>query len=101
MRDANIAKDKAGWADRPGSSSRRPSARGRWLAAALFLAACAPQPPVRTALQGDLASLKRDILSAQQEKRLTPRLAVQLAEAVGEREVSSAQLPRAAPRGAA
>jgi hypothetical protein len=46
---------------------------------------------VRTALQGDLASLKRDISSAQQEKRLTPSLAVQLAEAVGEREVSSAE----------
>jgi len=46
---------------------------------------------VRTALQGDLASLKRDILSAQQDKRLTPSLAVQLAQAVGEREVMSAQ----------
>ncbi|HEY5376439.1 MAG TPA: hypothetical protein VIK01_22320 [Polyangiaceae bacterium] len=91
MRDAKLAKDKQGWADSPAGSSRSLSDRHRWLAAALLLAACAPQPPVRTALQGDLASLKREILSAQQEKRLTPRLAVQLAEAVGEREVISAE----------
>jgi len=61
------------------------------LLAPLLLAACGPKPPVRTALQGDLASLKRDILSAQQEKRLTPSLAVHLAQAVGEREVMSAE----------
>jgi len=63
----------------------------RWSWALLLLAACAPTPPVRTALQGDLPSLKRDILSAQRDKRLTPSLAVSLAQAVGEREVMSAQ----------
>ena len=63
----------------------------RWLPTVLLLAACGPTPPVRTALQGDLPSLKRDILSAQQDKRLTPSLAVHLAQAVGEREVMSAQ----------
>jgi HEAT repeat protein len=46
---------------------------------------------VRTALQGDLASLKRDISNAQHEKQLTPGLAVNLAQAVGEREVMSAE----------
>jgi len=63
----------------------------RWSWALLLLAACAPTPPVRTALQGDLPSLKRDILSAQRDKRLTMSLAVSLAQAVGEREVMSAQ----------
>ncbi|HEX4355291.1 MAG TPA: hypothetical protein VHZ95_20320, partial [Polyangiales bacterium] len=35
--------------------------------------------------------MKRDILSAQRDKRLTASLAVSLAQAVGEREVMSAQ----------
>lgn len=63
----------------------------RWSLALLFFTACGPKPPVRTALQGDLASLKRDVASAQQSKKLTPSVAVQLARAVAEREVMSAQ----------
>ncbi|MEP7053565.1 MAG: HEAT repeat domain-containing protein [Pseudomonadota bacterium] len=63
----------------------------RWVPALLLLASCGPQPPVRTALQGDLASLKRDIQIAQQSNRLDHHLAVKLAEAVGEREVASAE----------
>src|SRR5882757_230749 len=63
----------------------------RWVPALLLLASCGPKPPVRTALQGDLASLKRDIQSAQQTKELSRSVAVKLAQAVGEREVSSAE----------
>ncbi len=63
----------------------------RWLSALLLVASCGPKPPVRTALQGDLAALKRDIQSAQQAKELSRSVAVKLAQAVGEREVSSAQ----------
>ena len=63
----------------------------RWVPALLLLASCGPKPPVRTALQGDLASLKRDIQSAQQAKELSRGVAVKLAQAVGEREVSSAE----------
>ncbi len=63
----------------------------RWVGTLLLVASCGPKPPVRTALQGDLASLKRDIQSAQQEKQLDRGLAVKLAQAVGEREVASAE----------
>jgi HEAT repeat protein len=63
----------------------------RWVPALLLVASCGPKPPVRTALQGDLASLKRDIESAQRENRLDRGLALKLAQAVGEREVASAE----------
>jgi HEAT repeat protein len=70
----------------------------RWSCALLLFAACGPKPPVRTALTGDLASLRRDIASAQQEKRLDESVAVSLAQAVGEREVMSAQGSNGAQR---
>ncbi len=57
----------------------------------LLLVSCAQQPPVRTALQGNLAELKRDILSAQQSGKLGDRDVVKLAQAVGERELTSAE----------
>ena len=57
----------------------------------LVLASCAPGPPVRTALQGTLADLKRDIQSAQQAGKLDRDRVVKLARAVGERELTSAQ----------
>ena len=57
----------------------------------ILLASCAPQPPVRTALQGSLAELKRDIRSAQQAGKLDRARVVKLARAVGERELTSAQ----------
>ena len=63
----------------------------RWSLSLLLLAACAEQPPVRTALQGNLADLKRDISSAQQAGKLDDRDVVKLAQAVGERELTSAQ----------
>jgi hypothetical protein len=53
---------------------------------------------VRTALQGDLAALKADISSAQRERRLTPSVALSLAQAVGEREVMSAEGKNGAQR---
>ncbi|MEO8901520.1 MAG: HEAT repeat domain-containing protein [Polyangiaceae bacterium] len=62
-----------------------------WVPALLLAASCGPKPPVRTALQGDLASLKRDIQSAQQTKELSRGVAVKLAQAVAEREMASAQ----------
>ncbi len=63
----------------------------RWAWALLFLAECGPKPPVRTALRGDLAMLKRDIAAAQQARELTPTVALHLAQAVAEREVMSAE----------
>jgi HEAT repeat protein len=65
----------------------------RWsLAAAwLLVASCAPKPPVRTALQGDLSALKHDIQSAQQAHQLDHDTVVRLALALGERELMSAQ----------
>ena len=63
----------------------------RWSISLLLLVSCAPQPPVRTALQGNLADLKRDILSAQQSGKFSNDLAVKLAQAVGERELTSAE----------
>ncbi len=55
-----------------------------------LLAGCATSPPVRTALQGNLAQLKQDIASAQREHRLDHGAVVKLAQAIGEREVMSA-----------
>lgn len=55
-----------------------------------LLAGCATRPPVRTALEGNLAQLKQDIAAAQREHRLDHGMVVQLAQAVGEREVMSA-----------
>jgi len=66
----------------------------RWTLALLSLAAlaaCAPQAPVRTALQGNLADLKRDLQSAQKSGKLDRDLALSLAQAVGERELTSAE----------
>ncbi len=57
----------------------------------LLLAACAPAPPVRTALSGNLAELKRDIRSAQQAGKLNRARVVDLAKAVAERELTSAE----------
>jgi len=58
---------------------------------ALVLGDCALKPPARTALQGDLPSLKRDIASAQRAGKLDHGAVVDLARALGEREVMSAQ----------
>lgn len=65
----------------------------RSLALGLFaaLVSCATKPAVRTALQGDLSTLKRDITSAQQARTLDHDTVVALAQALGEREVMSAQ----------
>lgn len=63
----------------------------RWSLALLLLASCGPKPPVRTALQGGLADLKRDIASAQKDGKLDRDVAVSLAQAVGERELTSAE----------
>lgn len=57
----------------------------------LFIAACGPKPPARTALVGSLADLKRDIASAQQAGKLDRDEVVELARAVGERELTSAE----------
>jgi HEAT repeat protein len=57
----------------------------------LLVASCAPAPPVRTALQGNLADLKREILNAQQSGKLPNDRVVKLAQAVGERELTSAE----------
>jgi HEAT repeat protein len=57
----------------------------------VLLAACGPKPPARTALVGNLAELKRDIQSAQRAGKLDHDAVVQLAQAVGERELTSAQ----------
>ena len=62
----------------------------RWSLALVLVAACGPKPPARTALEGDLPSLKRDIASAQQAQKLDHAAVVDLALAVGEREVMSA-----------
>lgn len=56
-----------------------------------LLASCGPKPPVRTALQGDLTALKRDIKSAQQAQKLDHGAVVCLARALAEREVMSAE----------
>jgi HEAT repeat protein len=56
-----------------------------------LVASCGPKPPARTALQGDLLALKRDIASAQREKKLDRDAVVSLARALGEREVMSAR----------
>lgn len=63
----------------------------RWSLAVLLLVSCGPKPPVRTALQGDLADLRRDIESAQHAGKLDHDVAVALAQAVGERELTSAE----------
>ncbi|MES1174442.1 MAG: HEAT repeat domain-containing protein [Myxococcales bacterium] len=63
----------------------------RWSLSLLLLASCAPKPPVRTALQGNLADLKRDILTAQQSGKFDNDQAVKLAQAIGERELTSAE----------
>ena len=57
----------------------------------LLLNACGPKPPARTALYGNLDQLKRDIQSAQQAGKLNHHAVVDLAQAVAERELASAQ----------
>ncbi|HYQ43226.1 MAG TPA: HEAT repeat domain-containing protein [Polyangiaceae bacterium] len=57
----------------------------------ILLSGCGPKPPVRTALSGNLAELKRDIQSAQQAGRLNRARVVDLAQAVAERELTSAE----------
>ena len=57
----------------------------------VLLAACGPKPPARTALRGNLAELKRDIQSAQRDGKLDHDAVVDLAKAVGERELTSAE----------
>lgn len=57
----------------------------------MLLSACGPKPPARTALRGNLAELKRDIQSAQQAGKLDHDAVVDLAQAVGERELTSAE----------
>jgi hypothetical protein len=56
-----------------------------------LLASCGPKPPVRTALQGDLPTLKQDIAAAQRAQGLDHATVVNLALALGERELMSAQ----------
>jgi len=62
-----------------------------WCSALVLLAACGPKPPVKTALQGNLVSLKQDIESAQRSQKLDHDTVVNLALALGERELMSAQ----------
>jgi hypothetical protein len=57
----------------------------------LAVPACGPTPPARTALQGNLAELRRDIQRAQQAGKLDHDAVVDLAQAVGERELTSAE----------
>jgi hypothetical protein len=64
---------------------------GRCSLGLALLAACGPKPPARTALQGNLAELKRDIQSAQRAGKLDHDAVVDLAQAVGERELTSAE----------
>jgi len=64
---------------------------GRCSLCLVLLSACGPKPPARTALQGNLAELKRDIQSAQQAGKLDHDAVVDLARAVGERELTSAE----------
>jgi len=63
-----------------------------------LLSGCGPKPPVRTALSGNLAELKRDIQSAQQAGRLNRGKVVDLAQAVAERELTSAEGSNGAQR---
>ena len=56
----------------------------------MLLASCGPKPPVKTALTGNLLELKRDIQSAQRSGELGHDRVVALAEAVAERELTSA-----------
>src|SRR4051812_37529074 len=63
----------------------------RWSVSLLVLASCAQEPPVRTALQGNLAELKREILAARQSGKLDNERTVKLAQAVAERELTSAE----------
>lgn len=60
-----------------------------WLCLALL--GCGPKPPARTALTGNLAELKRDIQSAQRAGKLDHSAVVDLAQAVAERELTSAE----------
>ena len=64
---------------------------GRCSLCLMLLASCGPKPPARTALTGNLAELKRDIRSAQQAGKLDHDAVVSLAQAVGERELTSAE----------
>ena len=64
----------------------------------MLLSACGPKPPARTALRGNLAELKRDIQSAQQAGKLDHDAVVDLAQAVGERELTSAEGTNGAQR---
>ena len=64
---------------------------GCWLCLALLAVACGPKKPARTALRGNLAELKRDIQSAQQAGKLDRDAVLDLARAVGERELTSAE----------
>jgi len=59
--------------------------------ALLLLSACGPKPPVRTALSGSLVELRRDIQSARQAGKLSRSAVVDLAQAVAERELTSAE----------
>lgn len=57
----------------------------------VLLAGCAPTPPVRAALQGDLATLRSAIATARESGQLDRDGVVELARAVGQRELTSAQ----------
>lgn len=71
---------------------------GRCSLCAALLGACGPKPPARTALVGNLAELKRDIQSAQRAGKLDRSAVVDLAQAVAERELTSAEGPSGAQR---
>jgi hypothetical protein len=57
----------------------------------LFCFACGPKPPVRTALEGDLAALRHDIAQAQAEHSLSDARVADLAQAVATREIWSTE----------
>lgn len=62
-----------------------------WPLALLALVGCAQDPPVHSALHGNLSELRRDIASAERAHELDRKSVVNLARAVAERELTSAR----------
>jgi hypothetical protein len=65
---------------------------------AMLTASCGPRAVVKTALQGDLPSLKQEIARARTEGKLDPATVTELARAVAGRELRSASGPEATTR---